>query len=33
MDIGLRMLNYETRSYRPLAMMDDISISKESGDS
>ena len=28
MDIGLRMLNYETRSYRPLAMMDDISISK-----
>ena len=29
MDIGLRMLNYKTRVYRPLAMMDDISISKK----
>ena len=29
MDIGLRMLNYKTRAYRPLAMMDDISISKK----
>jgi hypothetical protein len=28
LDIGLRMLNYQTRAYRPLAMMDDISISK-----
>lgn len=28
LDIGLRMLNYRTRAYRPLAMMDDISISK-----